>query len=149
MGTEASKATKAAGEVLRAMDPDKLIDELEEWVRWRARMLLCGLALVGYGRARVIDGYRTLDGCRKLYGFGRGEDECEEAGVSRTRAQPQEEKVTWVVPEFSMHHRRRALDIDLSMYTGLNVDAVDRVARAVGMTYGGVWSVRDTYHFEV
>lgn len=147
--SNASVATNSACRVLEEMDPKNLIDGLEEWVRWRARGLLLLLALAGYGRAKVICGYRSLEECLKQYGQGRTESELVECGISRSHARPNQKKVTWILPQYNRHVRRLALDIDLTMYVDLDVDAIDRLARSVGMIYGGVWSVRDTYHFEV
>lgn len=142
-------ANEHAKAVLAEMDPRVLLGELEPWVRWRGRLLVCGLALLGYGRAKVICGYRTLERCERLFGQGRTEAECLEAGVPGEYASANLKRVTWIRPEFNRHHRRRALDVDFTMYTDLNDDAIECVARSVGMMWGGVWSARDAYHFEV
>lgn len=149
LSKESETATEWAKRVLEFMDPGEQVATVEEWVRVRARMLLCGLALAGYGRIRVIQGWRRLGECERQYGLGRTEEECAEAGVSVTLARPADRRVTWIVPKYNRHGLRRALDVDFTMYQDLNEDVIDRTARAVGMTWGGVWSVRDTYHFEI
>lgn len=144
-----SPASKAARKVLAEMDPDAAVETLQSWVRWRVRMLLCGLAMLGYGRAKVLQGYRTLEECERNYGKGRVPDECAAADVPVEYALPAEDRVTWILPKFNRHWRRRAVDIDLTMYVELMEDAIATLARSVGMIWGGEWSVRDTYHFEV
>lgn len=145
----AMDASGHAKAVVEEMDPIGSIEGLDEWVRWRVRLLLCGLALVGYGRAKVICGYRCQEACEQDYGKGRTAEECEAAGVPPECALPGWKRVTWIVPKYNMHWRHRAVDVDLRMYTDLAEDMVNHIARTVGMTWGGVWSVRDTYHFEI
>ena len=149
MEVEVTRATVNAAEVLAEMDPKGELDNLVAWVSRKMKQVLFILALAGYGRARVIEGYREPQRAEQLYGQGRTPEECALADVPEGFAAPEENVVTWILPRYNLHTRGRALDVDLTMYTGLDFDAIESIARSSGVVWGGGWSVRDTYHFEV
>jgi peptidoglycan L-alanyl-D-glutamate endopeptidase CwlK len=142
----ASPFVKAA---LTMMDPGKLLVGLD-WVFCdRVVWLLLYLAWRGFGRVRVISGCRTLDEQRKLYGKGRSAEECAVAGVSTSFAQAQLSRVTWCIPEVSMHVRGRAIDVDLAEYGSELAGALQDGCRRFGLAWGGDWRVVDAGHVEL
>jgi len=149
MKTEGNAASDVAEDLIRMLDPHKMTVGLDVWVQRKMRMVLFELAMRGYGRAQVISGKRTLSETERLYGIGRTEEELEDVNLSGVEARPWEKKVTWILPAFNRHVVGKAMDVDLTMYTALDFEAVAGIARCAGMIWGGEWSVRDTYHFEV
>ncbi len=147
--TDRSSGHPAAAEVMRVMDPEDLIDTSMEWVRFRFRGLVFSLALAGYGHARVITARRTFEEQVQLYGHGRSADELAVIGVSRQYAMPGSQRVSWIDPRYSRHVKGLAIDLDLSDYGTETLGPVDEVTHQLGITWGGVWSVRDYSHFEV
>jgi len=146
---ERESGTNNAVELLGVMDPQKKIDTCEEWTRWRFRSLVCCLALVGFGKVRVICGQRTFEEQCALYGQGRSADEMAVIGVSGGYAKPDKPRVTWLDPRYSAHVVGRAIDVDWSEYLATNHLGVRDVCRQLGITWGGGWSVRDYAHFEI
>jgi len=144
-----SSGTAAAAEIMRVMDAADQVDTCMEWVRFRFRSLLFCLALAGFGQARVIEGRRTFDRQCELYGRGRSKDEMAVIGLSGEYARPDDRRVTWLDPRYSRHVKGMAIDVDFSEYCEGSMEVVGSVARELGITWGGVWSVRDYAHFEL
>ena len=142
-------ATGAARGAVRLMDPEGLCGKLGCREQMVFEFLLLGLAWVGYGRLRVVEGLRSLEREKKLWGQGRTEGECRKAGVPVEYASPDSEKRVWCLPEKSKHVRGMAIDLDLSMYAGCVPLAMGRIAKMLHVTWGGNWRVRDYGHFEV
>jgi hypothetical protein len=148
-----SSADGSASPFVRAaltmMDPGRLLVPLD-WVFCdRVVSLLLYLAWRGFGRLRVICGCRTLDEQRKLYGQGRSAEECAAAGVSTSFAQPRLSRVTWCVPEVSMHVRGRAIDVDAAEYGPELPGALQEGCRRFGLVWGGDWRYVDAGHVEL
>lgn len=132
-----------------SMDPRRLIDTCEEWVRWDFRGLVCCLALAGFGKIRVTAGRRTFEEQVMLYGLGRSADEMAVIGQSSKYARPKLPRVSWLQPEYSRHVAGAAIDLDLWEYEESSFDVIAEVCRNLGIMWGGVWSVRDYAHFEL
>lgn len=147
--TERESGTNCAIELLGIMDPQGKIDTCEEWVRWRFRALVMNLALLGFGKVRVICGRRTFEEQCALYGKGRSADEMAAIGQSAEYAQPEKRRVTWLDPRWSAHVQGRAIDLDWSEYPDCDYLGITTICRQLGITWGGVWSVRDYAHFEI
>lgn len=141
-------ATDGAVDVLLLMDPRAMIDSCEEWTRWTFRALVCDLALAGFGTARVIAGRRTFEEQVRLYGLGRSSDEMAVIGLSGQYARPDDRRVTWLQPHSSRHVSGAAIDLDFSDYVPELLGPIGDICRQLGITWGGVWSVRDYAHFE-
>jgi hypothetical protein len=137
----------AAHNVIQKFDPRGLIKGLDEEVSLRAVMLVFGLAIVGYGRARVLSCRRTLLEEQMYYGFGRTAIQCRKAGVDPSLARPSERRVTSCLPEDSDHGRGMALDVDFSMYHLIEPAVIGPVCRALDVEWGGFWKSRDYGHF--
>ena len=146
---ERESGTNGAVELLGLMDPQRKIDTCMEWVRVRFRALCFSLALAGYGQARVICGRRTFEEQVELYGLGRSADELAAIGQSARYAKPDHNRVTWLDPRYSQHVKGLAIDVDFCGYPFAELDAIEDVCRQLGITWGGVWSVRDYAHFEI
>lgn len=135
--------------------PDHLVMNLnmlsglkaEQKIKFRG-LLLCW-AYEGYNRVCVIEGLRSLDRQKRLYGQGRSELECKLAGVPAEYATPAKPQVTWSAPEDSMHVHGLACDIDLSAYVKKDWEKMAAIARALGFVWGGDWQVRDYRHFQI
>lgn len=118
----------------------------------------------------VVQGGRTLDEQRKLYGKGRNAAQCVLVGVPAIYARPGEAKVTWVVPEKGNHVIKsdgfgRAVDLAPFINGRIEWDdsgklgawpkiasAMKRAARELGVkiTWGGDWvKTPDRPHFEL
>lgn len=146
---ERESGTSNAIELMGVMDPQNKIDTCAEWVRWRFRSLVACLALAGYGQVRVICGRRTFEEQCVLYGRGRSKDEMAVIGLSGGYAQPDKNRVSWISPGMSAHITGRAIDLDWSGYENPDYLGVATICRELGITWGGVWSVRDYCHFEI
>jgi len=146
---ERESATNAAIDLLGVLDPQGKIDTCQEWVRWSFRALVMDLALLGFGKARVICGRRTFEEQCKLYGKGRSVDEMAVIGVSGGYADPGKPRVSWIDPRFSAHVSGRAIDLNWSEYPDSDYLGVAYLCRQLGIMWGGVWSVRDYSHFEL
>lgn len=141
--------TNNAIELLGVMDPGKKIDTCMEWARWKFRALCFSLALAGFGRARVSCGRRTFEEQCQLYGRGRSKERMGAVGISGGYADSEADVVSWLDPRFSQHVKGLAMDVDFGGYEGMDLGVVGEVARQLGITWGGVWSVRDDSHFEI
>jgi hypothetical protein len=142
-------ASRCVARALMEMDPNGLIRYLDPVMRMRARLLVMGIALLGYGRARVASGRRTLDEQRRLYGKGRTKAECKRMAVPEEYAEPKSAAVTWTRPEKSKHVKGKGVDFDFGVY-GMGPGAgVAEVAEILGLVWGGNWEVRDYGHFEM
>lgn len=141
--------TKLATAAVSLLDPKDRIDECVDWVRWRFRGVVLNLALMGFGRCRVICGRRTFEEQLRLYGMGRSKEELRIGGYDSSYADGEKGVVSWIRPECSMHVRGRAIDVDFSEYGVEDLAPVGGMARAMGVTWGGEWSVRDYAHFEL
>jgi hypothetical protein len=69
-------------------------------------------------------------------------------GLTAQYARPKDARVTWLQPEHSRHVTGTAIDIDFREYGVSRLAPVVDVCRQLGITWGGVWSVRDYAHFE-
>lgn len=147
--SERESTTNNAIELMGVMDPQRKIDTCMEWVRVKFRALCFSLALAGYGQARVICGRRTFEAQCHLYGKGRSADEMAEIGISGQYADPDKPRVSWLLPAYSQHIKGLAIDVDWSSYEDFSEGSIEDVARQLGITWGGNWSVRDYAHFEV
>lgn len=111
----------------------------------------------------VVQGNRTLDEQKRLYGQGRNAAQCAAAGVPKNYAQPSAPKVTWTLN--SNHIGGRAVDLapyvngaiewdnsgKLGLYPKIN-DAMKRAAAELGVKigWGGDWQkTPDRPHFEL
>lgn len=140
-------ATTHVGKLLREMDPRDKIRELRPECQMKARLLLAGLAMVGFGKARVVSTRRTTQEQEKIYGFGRSEEELRERGVPAIYARPNERLRTKVLPGHSDHERCEAIDFDLSAYASWSFEKIKGVARELNIEWGGNWRMRDYGHF--
>lgn len=147
--TEPESGTNIAIELLGVMDPQDKIDTCHEWTRWRFRSLVCCLALLGFGQVRVTCGRRTFEEQCVLYGKGRSADEMAVLGISGGYAAPGKPRVSWLDPRCSAHVMGRAIDLSWSGYEDPDFLGVATICRELGITWGGVWSVRDYCHFEI
>jgi len=146
---ERESGTNNAIELLGVMDPGKKIDSCMEWTRVKFRSLCFALALAGFGQARVICGRRTFEEQVKIYGQGRSADELAVIGQSAKYAEPGNRRVSWLDPRHSQHVKGLAVDFDFSCYSDLTMGVIEDISRQLGITWGGVWSVRDYAHFEI
>lgn len=146
---ERESATNGVIEALGVLDPKRLIDTCQEWGRWKFRGLVLNLALMGFGKVRVICGSRTYEQQARLFGRGRSRAAVAGYGVPGEYAEPGMACVSWIDPRFSAHVRGRAIDLDWSEYGDVEWEGVEVLCRQLGVTWGGVWSVRDYSHFEV
>jgi len=147
--TERESGTNIAVELLGLMDPQGKIDTCMEWSRVKFRALCFSLALAGYGQARVICGRRTFDEQVRLFGQGRNAAEMESYNLPGTEGRPLEPRVSWLAPRHSQHVKGLAIDFDFSPYEDFLEGSIEDVCRQLGVTWGGVWSVRDYAHFEI
>lgn len=122
--------------------------KLPEEMRLRVVGLMAALAWCGYGRLRVTHSLRSLDEQQRLFGKGRSEAECRKAGVNPAYADPSRRKVTWCQPEAGAHVQGRAVDVAVGAYREEEWQKIGRIAKLLGWTWGGDWSVRDYCHFE-
>jgi len=141
-------ATAMVRDALKRMDPEGLIEHLRPDSRTYFRGVLLSIAMIGFGKARVISTLRPLEEQQRLYGEGRTVAECREGGVPVEYARPAAPQVTWCLPEESAHVQARAMDLDLSGYAWDTLSVLGHVARSFGATWGGDWRVRDYGHFE-
>lgn len=107
------------------------------------------LAWRGFGRLRVVEGVRGLDREQELWGYGRSELRCAQAGVPVKYARPGHRKVVFCLPEESMHVKCLAMDVDTGMYSSVDQARIRDVARKMGITCGADWTVRDMNHYQV
>lgn len=149
MGGPDVSASAMVGAAVKVMDPSKMIDGVSPTVAMRFRLLVLGLALLGYGRARVTSGRRSLDSEMVLYGKGRTQEECLQAGVPKIYARPAQKRVVWVRPAESKHLTGMAVDVYWGSYKRVAWSQVERVADDLGLMWGGSWKVRDYGHFEI
>ena len=148
VGSEVSASPMVAA-AMKVMDPQKILDGLSATVAMRFRLLILGLAALGYGRVRLTSGLRSLDTEMVLYGKGRTKEECLQDGVPKIYARPAQAKVTWIQPCESKHVKGYAVDVTWMAYTVLNWDVVARLASDLGILWGGNWIVKDRGHFEL
>lgn len=141
--------TEGAVTILKGMDPQDQIDTCMEWARVKFRALCFSLALAGFGKCRVIEGRRTFEEQCRLYGQGRSKDEMAVIGVSAGYADPTMSRVSWLLPAYSQHVKGLAIDFDFTDYEASELAVIEDVVRQLGITWGGVWSVRDYAHFEI
>lgn len=134
---------------LKVMDPHGFIDGCMEWSRCNFRSLVWCLAYAGFGKVRVIDGRRTYDQQCRIYGRGRTRIALESLEIPGDYGHPDEDVVSWLLPSRSRHVKGLAIDVDFQEYDGESLGAVEDICRQLGITWGGVWSVRDYGHFEV
>lgn len=111
----------------------------------------------------VVQGWRTLDEQRQLYGKGRTAAECIRAGVPAAYAKPLEAKVTWTLN--SNHLSGNAIDVCPFHEGALNwdddgklglwpiiADAFKQAASElnINIEWGGDWKSKiDRPHFEL
>jgi hypothetical protein len=149
MVTEVVSATPMSKAAVAVVDPKGLIGGCEPSAVMRFRLLVLGLALLGYGRVRVIAGRRTLDSEGRLYGLGRTERECGAAGVPGQYSRPGEKRVVWCKPSESNHVRGLAIDVSFAAYGEVSVSHIGELVADLGIHWGRDWKVRDREHFEV
>lgn len=116
----------------------------------------------------VVQGGRTLDYQKRLYGKGRTAAQCVAAGVPAAYAQPREQKVTWTLrSNHLVDYTGLGSAIDLAPYLGSTIewddngklglwpkiaDAMKQAAAAEGVSirWGGDWQgTPDRPHFEL
>lgn len=111
----------------------------------------------------VVQGNRTLDEQKRLYGKGRTAAQCAAKGVPASYARPNEAKVTWTLN--SNHIGGRAIDVAPYVDGGINWDdngklglwpkiaaAFKQAAKEldVPLVWGGDWTTTvDRPHFEL
>lgn len=111
----------------------------------------------------VVQGNRTLDEQKRLYGKGRTAAQCTAKGVPASYARPNEAKVTWTLN--SNHIGGRAIDVAPYVDGGINWDdngklglwpkiaaAFKQAADELGVSivWGGDWTTtKDRPHFEL
>ncbi|UIS73816.1 endolysin [Pseudoxanthomonas phage PW916] len=111
----------------------------------------------------VVQGNRTLDEQKRLYGKGRTAAQCKAKGVPVSYAKPNEAKVTWTLN--SNHIGGRAIDVAPYVDGGIQWDdsgkrglwpkiaaAFKQAASELGVkiTWGGDWKgTVDRPHFEL
>lgn len=142
-------ATQYVLKALEVMDPEGLLESLDERIRWQFWALCWGLAAAGLGRARVIEARRSLDRQKRLWAQGRTGEQCRKAGVDPSWARPDLPRVTWIPPHQGKHVQGRAVDLSFAGYHSEQIAVAGWVAKALGVTWGGYWKVRDYGHFEV
>jgi hypothetical protein len=104
---------------------------------------------MGFGLVRVLECKRTLAREQMLFGQGRSEIECRDAGVPEEYSDIDQHRVVWCRPEDSSHVAGRALDVDVSHYIRDQVDVWGDLAKSLNIEWGGNWTVQDWGHFEV
>ena len=142
-------ATTYIQKVFREFDRTDKIRELRPECQWKARLLVAGLAVLGFGKARVASTRRSTQEQEKIYGYGRSEEELREHGVPVVYAKPNERILTKVLPGDSDHERSEAIDIDFSMYNPMSYEKIRPLARTLDIEWGGNWRMRDYGHFSL
>jgi len=146
-GSAGVSASAVLHTVLMVLDPTRRIRDLDDDAQLRAMLLVFGLSIMGYGRCRVLSGRRSLIEEEMLYGLGRTAAECRRAGVPTSHARPGHDRVVWCRPSDSDHVRGLALDVDFSVYSGVDGVLIGPVCRVLDIEWGGFWKVRDCGHF--
>lgn len=149
MAKELVSATPMLKAALGVMDAEDRIETCQPVCRMRFGLLMFGLGLLGYGRARVSSTRRSLDEQSRLYGRGRTAAELRVAGVDPGYAAPGLSRVTWTEPMKSKHVGDRAMDVWFGGYARVEWFRVGALAALLGLTWGGDWSKKDYGHFEV
>jgi hypothetical protein len=140
-------ATTEFRRIQTLMDFGGKISKLQPQYQEKAKLLLAAIAMLGFGKAKVVSTRRTSQEQEKIYGYGRSEEELREHGVPAMYAKPNERIRTRVLPGESDHEKGEALDIDLSAYASFAYDKLKTAAKLLDVEWGGNWRMRDYGHF--
>jgi hypothetical protein len=134
---------------LNVMDKGEKLTELRAGTQNRFRLLVIGIAMIGYGRARVVCAARSLDSEMVIFGQGRTGEECVKNGVPKIYARPGQTRRMWCKPSESKHILGLAIDVSFDTYKKVDWAAVGRLADDLGLVWGGSWNAKDMGHFEI